>query len=69
MLSCFVKVDDPSLANSDGITALHNAVCGNHEDVVRFLVEYGCDVNLPDSHGWYVISFAHIIVCTFLFGA
>ncbi|KAK3745547.1 hypothetical protein QZH41_012462, partial [Actinostola sp. cb2023] len=44
-------VDDPSLANGDGITALHNAVCGNHEDVVRFLVEYGCDVNLPDSHG------------------
>ncbi|XP_031567803.1 apoptosis-stimulating of p53 protein 1-like isoform X2 [Actinia tenebrosa] len=45
-------VDDPSLANNDGITALHNAVCGNHDSVVKFLVEYGCDVNLPDSHGW-----------------
>ncbi|EDO49564.1 predicted protein [Nematostella vectensis] len=46
------NVEDPSTANSDGITALHNSVCGNHLSIVQFLVQYGCDVNLPDSHGW-----------------
>ena len=50
----FTKVDDPSKPNSDGITALHNAVCAGHDEVVKFLVQYGCDINSQDSHGWYV---------------
>ncbi|XP_065656588.1 apoptotic enhancer 1 protein isoform X2 [Hydra vulgaris] len=46
------QVPNPSRANPEGITALHNAVCGNHKDVVRFLVEVGCDINSADNNGW-----------------
>lgn len=46
-------MDDPSEPNNDGITALHNAVCASHDEVVKFLVEFGVDINSPDSHGWY----------------
>ena len=49
------QVDDPSEPNDEGITALHNAICAGHFDIVKFLVEYGCDVNSPDSDGWYVL--------------
>ena len=43
---------DPSAANDEGITALHNAICAGHLDIVQFLVEFGCDVNAQDSDGW-----------------
>jgi hypothetical protein len=46
------KVPDPSRPNPEGITALHNAVCGNHKDVVRYLVEVACDINSADNNGW-----------------
>ena len=39
------QVEDPSAANDEGITALHNAICAGHLDIVEFLVEFGCDVN------------------------
>ena len=47
-------VADPSQPNDEGITALHNAICAGHFDIVKFLVEFGCDVNSPDSDGWCV---------------
>ncbi|KAL0168271.1 hypothetical protein M9458_036493, partial [Cirrhinus mrigala] len=43
---------DPSQANDEGITALHNAICGGHFLVVEFLVRIGANVSAPDSHGW-----------------
>merc|ERR1711971_574587 len=46
------EVPDPSAANDEGITALHNAICAGHLDIVQFLVEFGCDVNAQDSDGW-----------------
>nr|XP_018895668.1 PREDICTED: apoptosis-stimulating of p53 protein 1 isoform X2 [Bemisia tabaci] len=46
------QVKDPSAANDEGITALHNAICAGHIDIVRFLVQFGCDVNAQDSDGW-----------------
>ena len=46
------EVSDPSAANDEGITALHNAICAGHLDIVEFLVEFGCDVNAQDSDGW-----------------
>ena len=46
------EVPNPSAANDEGITALHNAICAGHIDIVRFLVEFGCDVNAQDSDGW-----------------
>jgi len=46
------EVTDPSAANDEGITALHNAICAGHLDIVQFLVLFGCDVNAQDSDGW-----------------
>uniref|UniRef100_A0A671RNE8 RelA-associated inhibitor-like n=1 Tax=Sinocyclocheilus anshuiensis TaxID=1608454 RepID=A0A671RNE8_9TELE len=46
------EVSDPSQANDEGITALHNAICGGHFPVVEFLVRIGANVSTPDSHGW-----------------
>lgn len=46
------QVPDPSAANDEGITALHNAICAGHLDIVKFLVQFGCDVNAQDSDGW-----------------
>ena len=46
------EVPNPSAANDEGITALHNAICAGHYDIVKFLVEFGCDVNAQDSDGW-----------------
>lgn len=46
------EVQDPSQPNDEGITALHNAICGGHYNVVDFLVRIGANVSAPDSHGW-----------------
>ncbi|KAJ8256628.1 hypothetical protein COCON_G00187800 [Conger conger] len=46
------EMSDPSQANDEGITALHNAICGGHYAVVDFLVRIGANVSAPDSHGW-----------------
>lgn len=52
--TCFwlPQVDDPSAPNDEGITALHNAVCAGHADIVKFLVQFGVDANAADSDGW-----------------
>ncbi len=50
-----LEVTNPSAANDEGITALHNAICAGHLEIVRFLVELGCDVNAQDSDGWYIL--------------
>lgn len=62
------QVRDPSAANDEGITALHNAICAGHLDIVRFLVQFGCDVNAQDSDGWLVyimliVNFIISIIC------
>jgi len=46
------EVTNPSAANDEGITALHNAICAGHLEIVQFLVLFGCDVNAQDSDGW-----------------
>ncbi|XP_039986622.1 relA-associated inhibitor isoform X2 [Xiphias gladius] len=46
------EMNDPSQPNDEGITALHNAICGGHYNVVDFLVRIGANVSAPDSHGW-----------------
>lgn len=46
------KVDNPSKANAEGITALHNAVCAGWTKIVEFLVHSGVDINVADSDGW-----------------
>ena len=48
------KVCDVSAANNEGITALHNAICGGNLNVAQYLVNCGCDVNAPDNDGWLV---------------
>lgn len=46
------EVDNPSQPNDEGLTALHNAVCASNFDCVKFLVEFGCDINFADNDGW-----------------
>ncbi|KAJ3589998.1 hypothetical protein NHX12_007955 [Muraenolepis orangiensis] len=46
------QMTDPNQPNSEGITVLHNAICGGHYNVVDFLVRIGANVSAPDSHGW-----------------
>lgn len=48
----FGQVEDPSTANDEGITALHNAVCAGHTEIVKFLVQFGVNANAADSDGW-----------------
>lgn len=47
------QVEDPSMPNDEGITALHNAVCAGHTEIVKFLVQFGVNVNAADSDGWW----------------
>lgn len=47
-----VQMNDPSQPNEEGITALHNAICGANYPIVDFLIAAGANVNSPDSHGW-----------------
>ncbi|XP_066559859.1 relA-associated inhibitor [Amia ocellicauda] len=46
------EMSDPSQPNDEGITALHNAICGGHYPVVEFLVRIGANTSAPDSHNW-----------------
>uniref|UniRef100_A0A8C6DD32 Protein phosphatase 1 regulatory subunit 13B n=1 Tax=Moschus moschiferus TaxID=68415 RepID=A0A8C6DD32_MOSMO len=46
------EVEDPSTPNDEGITPLHNAVCAGHHHIVRFLLDFGVNVNAADSDGW-----------------
>ncbi|XP_023662948.1 relA-associated inhibitor isoform X1 [Paramormyrops kingsleyae] len=46
------EMTDPSQPNDEGITALHNAICGGHNPIVDLLVRNGANVSAPDSHGW-----------------
>lgn len=50
----FIQIINVSLANEEGITSLHNAICAGHLDVCRFLIQRGADVNAVDSDGWCV---------------
>ncbi|XP_076156613.1 protein phosphatase 1, regulatory subunit 13Ba isoform X2 [Alosa pseudoharengus] len=46
------EVQNPSTANDEGITPLHNAVCAGHHHIVKFLLDFGVNVNAADSDGW-----------------
>ena len=59
------EVANPSSANDEGITALHNAICAGHLEIVKFLVEFGCDVNAQDSDGWLVENFCFLFILVF----
>ncbi|KAI7791493.1 tumor protein p53 binding protein [Triplophysa rosa] len=63
-------VDDPSMPNDEGITALHNAVCAGHTEIVKFLVQFGVNMNAADSDGWTPLHCAascnNVQVCKFL---
>lgn len=58
MFSLFVsvarQVENPSMPNDEGITPLHNAVCAGHHHIVKFLLDFGVNVNAADSDGWSV---------------
>uniref|UniRef100_A0A1A8INQ8 Protein phosphatase 1, regulatory (Inhibitor) subunit 13 like n=2 Tax=Nothobranchius kuhntae TaxID=321403 RepID=A0A1A8INQ8_NOTKU len=64
------EMTDPSQSNDEGITGLHNAICGGHYEVVDFLVRAGANVSAPDSHGWTPLHCAAScndrILCEFL---
>ncbi|XP_055721242.1 protein phosphatase 1, regulatory subunit 13Ba isoform X2 [Salvelinus fontinalis] len=46
------EVENPSTANDEGITPLHNAVCAGRHQIVKFLLDFGVNVNAADSDGW-----------------
>ncbi|KAJ8269967.1 hypothetical protein GJAV_G00108780 [Gymnothorax javanicus] len=46
------EVDNPSMPNDEGITPLHNSVCAGHHHIVKFLLDFGVNVNAADSDGW-----------------
>ncbi|XP_058240317.1 apoptosis-stimulating of p53 protein 2a isoform X5 [Hemibagrus wyckioides] len=64
------EVEDPSQPNDEGITALHNAVCAGHTEIVKFLVQFGVNANAADSDGWTPLHCAascnNVQVCKFL---
>ncbi|CAF92884.1 unnamed protein product, partial [Tetraodon nigroviridis] len=64
------RVDDPSAPNDEGITALHNAVCAGHAEIVKFLVQFGVNANAADSDGWTPLHCAascnNVQLCKFL---
>lgn len=47
-----LQVENPSTPNDEGITPLHNAVCAGHHHIVKFLLDFGVNVNAADSDGW-----------------
>ncbi|XP_038582180.1 protein phosphatase 1, regulatory subunit 13Bb isoform X5 [Micropterus salmoides] len=49
---CRDCVENPSTPNDEGITPLHNAVCAGHHHIVKFLLDFGVNVNAADSDGW-----------------
>ncbi|XP_041814362.1 protein phosphatase 1, regulatory subunit 13Bb isoform X4 [Chelmon rostratus] len=49
---CHDCVENPSTPNDEGITPLHNAVCAGHHHIVKFLLDFGVNVNAADSDGW-----------------
>lgn len=56
------QVENPSMPNDEGITPLHNAVCAGHHHIVKFLLDFGVNVNAADSDGWSVPSFGLCIM-------
>ncbi|XP_051550806.1 apoptosis-stimulating of p53 protein 2-like [Myxocyprinus asiaticus] len=64
------EVENPSMPNDEGITALHNAVCAGHTEIVKFLVQFGVNANAADSDGWTPLHCAascnNVQVCKFL---
>ncbi|XP_076127771.1 protein phosphatase 1, regulatory subunit 13Bb isoform X2 [Alosa pseudoharengus] len=46
------EVENPSKPNDEGITPLHNSVCAGHHHIVKFLLDFGVNVNAADSDGW-----------------
>ncbi|XP_061700262.1 apoptosis-stimulating of p53 protein 1-like isoform X3 [Syngnathoides biaculeatus] len=46
------EVENPSMPNDEGITPLHNAVCAGHHHIVKFLLDFGVNINAADSDGW-----------------
>ncbi len=50
------------MPNDEGITPLHNAVCAGHHHIVKFLLDFGVNVNAADSDGWSVPSVSHSII-------
>jgi hypothetical protein len=52
VIKCASQVQSISEPNDEGITALHNSVCAGHFEIVKFLVESGCDINYADNDGW-----------------
>ncbi|KAK6470706.1 relA-associated inhibitor-like isoform X2 [Huso huso] len=68
--SAVQEMSDPSQPNDEGITALHNAICGGHYPVVEFLVQIAANINAVDSHGWTPLQCAAScndrLLCEFL---
>ncbi|KAJ4976161.1 hypothetical protein NE237_001267 [Protea cynaroides] len=43
---------DVKLPKSNGMTAVHVAVCEGNAEIVKFLLNHGAHIDWPDAHGW-----------------
>ena len=43
---------DVKRPTSTGNTAIHTAVCEENIEMVKFLLEQGADIDIPNDHGW-----------------
>lgn len=48
----------PDTRDGDGLTALHHAIRGGHEDTVNALLLGGADIEVTDSRGRTALHFA-----------
>jgi uncharacterized protein len=55
---CLEKGNDPKAVNSLGFTALHGAANKGANDIIKFLVEHGADLNAKDKEGRTPLNFA-----------
>ncbi|KAI3506178.1 hypothetical protein L1887_28534 [Cichorium endivia] len=50
---------DITVRNSMGTTALHKAISEEKTALVEFLINNGCNIDMPDVHGWTPRDLAH----------
>jgi len=54
-------VDPNKLDEESGLSALHYAVAGNHQDAIKLLIKYKANVNLKSKEKWTPLHWAALM--------